>query len=283
MKKENLFLNHVQDDFKNIKLSNIYTKDADSLNFKLINKISPSSSIKADSYSSNDLFVGTFQTSLLFSESDIQIIQCKTVNWSLFNRSESFKANSNPFIKLSRNQASFSKNEIETNRNQLIFFEKYPLLSPAFEKDSNTANIKSIVVNYDYKRECNGESSKCVNNFPLLEELTDYQLFLCNRKFQWLIYETFNCTPFYSSTDNKHLHECSVSITLLIYEIMVGFKEELFNCEYSKAKLPIQFNIETYYLNDASSDFDFKDQFAGVDFNGMKIYEQALNVNGPSS
>ena len=272
-----IFLDGVQDELKNIKLSDIYNKEADSLNFKLMNTIPSFGSKITNSYSSNNLSVGTFQTSLLFSDYYIEIIQCKTVNWSLFNRSENFRTNNNPFIKLSRNQVSFSKNEFALD--ELIYFEKYRLL----RSDSNIANIKSIIVNNDHKRECKGDKAQCVNKFPSIEELTEYQLFLCNSNFQRLTYETFNCTPFYSSINNNHLNECPFSITLLIYEVMVEFKKDLFNCEYSKIKFPIRFNIESHFSNDASSHSGFKDQFTGVDFNGMKVYEKSLKSNGPSS
>jgi hypothetical protein len=263
-----LFINEEGDDFKNKKFTDLYDKEA-LVDIKLMNEVSDNSLNLMNDYKPFNLTVRIFHTSLLYSDDFIQISHCKTVNWSFFNRSESSLTNDNPFFKLPKNQISFTRKNIEYYR---IFFENNLLMHS--ESSSTTVKVNSFIINRNSKHRCTGDISNCISSVPVLEELTDYQLFLCNYEFQQLIYKTFNCTPFFSSFNNKHMNECPVKISLLIYETMSIYKEELMNCEFVAAKQSIE-SQEIFYF-----DYNSREDYTRVDFSDMKLYEEKLKKNG---
>jgi hypothetical protein len=183
--------------------------------------------------------------------------------------------NYDPFLR-PKNQISFLWKRLVGGSN--IYYENSILVQS--EYSNIILKIKSFTFNKNYKRECKEHSSKCVSNFPVLEELTDYQLFLCNSQFQELIYKIFNCTPFYSSLKNKHMNECPVKITLLIYETLIKFEKDLFNCEFSIGKSPIEF-LQTHHSKPYFNHVN--DYFTGIDFRDVKLFEEKIKKNGPNS
>jgi hypothetical protein len=269
-----LFINNDDADFKNVKLSDIYNKDS-FVNIKLMNEILSDDLTKiSNRHKSFELPVNVFHRSLLYSSSldlfvsTVQISHCRTVNWSLFNQSEKLMTNYDPFLR-PKNQISFLWKRLVGGSN--IYYENNILVQS--EYSNIILKIKSFTFNKNYKRECKEHSSKCVSNFPVLEELTDYQLFLCNSEFQELIYKTFNCTPFYSSLKNKHMNECPVKITLLIYETLIKFEKDLFNCEFSIGKSPIEL-LQTHHSKPYFNHVN--DYFTGIDFRDVKLFEEKI-------
>ena len=158
------------DDFKSIKFTDLNDKEA-FVDIKLMNEFSSDDPLNIfNDHKSYSQSVHISHTSLLHDDDDddgaysnsIKISHCKTVNWSLFNRSESFIINDNPFFKLPKNQISFSRKFDERSG---IYFENN--LLPHSTYSNTIVKVNSFILNKDL---CTGYISNCVLNEPVVLE-----------------------------------------------------------------------------------------------------------------
>jgi hypothetical protein len=76
------------------------------------------------------------------------------------------------------------------------------------------------------------------------------------------------------------MNECPVKITLLIYETLIKFEKDLFNCEFSIGKSPIEL-LQTHHSKPYFNHVN--DYFTGIDFRDVKLFEEKIKKNGPNS